>query len=69
MCFLPQNKKNNFDSDIFIENIAIFPTLFLNINWSWIMLRVEMNVLCFVSLLPMMLCLHYRGLGRANVCQ
>ncbi len=35
------NLKNIFDSDIFIENINTK-------SWSWIMLGVVMNVLCFV---------------------
>ncbi len=46
------NLKYIFDSDILIENIVIFAKRFLNTKpWSWILLCVVMNVLCFVSLL------------------
>ncbi len=44
------NPKISFNWDINLENIALFAnTVFLNIkSWSWIMLGVVMNVLCFV---------------------
>ncbi len=44
------NQNKSFDWDIIVENIALFAnTVFLNIkSWSWIMLGVVMNVLCFV---------------------
>ncbi len=46
-CF---NQNKSFDWDIILENIALFAnTVFLNTkSWSWIMLVVVMNVLCFV---------------------
>ncbi len=44
------NQKKSFVWDIILENIALFAnTVFLNTKyWSWIMLGVVMNVLCFV---------------------
>ncbi len=44
------NQKKSFDWDIILENVALFAnTVFLNTkSWSWIMLGVVMNVLCFV---------------------
>ncbi len=44
------NQKKSFDWDIILENIALFANnVFLNTkSWSWIMLGVVMNVLCFM---------------------
>ncbi len=47
------NKNKSFDWDIILENIALFAnSVFLNTkSWSWIMLGVVMNVLCFVLMI------------------
>ncbi len=43
-------QKKSFDWDIILENIALFANsvFFYTKSWSWIMLGVVMNVLCFV---------------------
>ncbi len=43
------NQTKSFDWDINLENIGLFAnTVFLNTkSWSWFMLGVVMNVLCF----------------------